>query len=119
MSLAETCLSNNSLCGVYRDLSLVPTISYQCLEVLGLRGVLRKDDILGLARLIDESRLPVLKIINMEDNYELVNTEGALEILAQSCERIFKRTPCRVKVPGAVVGEKLRKKRYNCLQYAS
>ena len=112
-------LSNNSLSGVYHDLSRIPTVSYQCLVVLGLSGVLRNDDILGLARMIDESRLPVLKIINMEDNYELVNTDGALEILAQTCERIFKRAPCRVKVPGAVVGEKLRKERYNCLQYAS
>ena len=112
--LSKLNLSDNNLSGVFHELSRLPTVRYQHLWRIDLvKCDLQKFDIIGLARIIKDGRLPDLEQINLHKNYGAFDKEDALEILAQTCESIFKLQPIWVQAP---VGEKLRKKRYSCLE---
>ena len=114
--LEELTLSDNNLSGVFRELSLLADVSYQLLKQIKVRrAILSKDDILGLARFIEDFRLPLIEEIDMQWN-DLLKKQDALESLAQTCEYLFKTRPCRVVIGGNELEKELEEKRYSCLR---
>ena len=114
--LEELHLSHNNLLGVFHELSLLTDHSYQFLKRIEIRGaVLSKGDILGLARFIEDHRLPLIEKIDMQGN-DLLKKQDALKNLAKTCEYLFKTRPCSVVVCADELEQELRERRYSCLQ---
>ena len=95
--IAKLELNNNHLDGTFKQLCKLPDISYPRLESLSLltKRRIERNDLCGIAHLLHNNRLPVLKqiVLRRFDNY--MHRVNPMDEFVTSC-RLYRNGQCKV-----------------------